>query len=302
MSAGWSRSSIVLGFLAADPGDRHDALRPRRRCSGSIRAAREGDRVTGPFSAAVVPRLHPAAVPLHARRPALGAEPARARRRGPAQVDEHHRGCAPAPQRRPLPPRQHGLPGCARGAVRLRRHLRRRRVRLGATELGIFGILLTVTGTVGRARRRPARRPVRREARDPRRHRGPGRRLRRHAVARARPHPVRRCRPRRLRRRRSLRQPLPKRCSSRSASSSAPSPGRCRPPRAACWRASCRPREAGRYFGLLALSGKVTSFLAPLAVAVATDVFQTQAAGPAVLILFFARRAAWPAERRASGS
>ncbi len=48
------------------------------------------------------------------------------------------------------------------------------------------------------------------------------------------------------------------------------------------------PREAGRYFGLLALSGKVTSFLAPLAVAVATGLFQTQAAGPAVLILFFA--------------
>ncbi|WP_262273578.1 MFS transporter [Microvirga yunnanensis] len=44
--------------------------------------------------------------------------------------------------------------------------------------------------------------------------------------------------------------------------------------------------EAGRYFGLLALSGKVTSFLAPLAVAVATAVFQSQAAGPAVLILF----------------
>jgi UMF1 family MFS transporter len=47
-------------------------------------------------------------------------------------------------------------------------------------------------------------------------------------------------------------------------------------------------REAGRYFGLLALSGKVTSFLAPLMVAVATDAFGTQAAGPAVLILFFA--------------
>ncbi|MCB5174569.1 MFS transporter [Microvirga sp. SM9] len=46
-------------------------------------------------------------------------------------------------------------------------------------------------------------------------------------------------------------------------------------------------QEAGRYFGLLALSGKVTSFLAPLAVAVATDLFQTQAAGPAVLILFY---------------
>ena len=48
------------------------------------------------------------------------------------------------------------------------------------------------------------------------------------------------------------------------------------------------PREAGRYFGLLALSGKLTSFLAPLAVAVATDFFDTQAAAPAVLIAFFA--------------
>jgi UMF1 family MFS transporter len=48
------------------------------------------------------------------------------------------------------------------------------------------------------------------------------------------------------------------------------------------------PQEAGRYFGLLALSGKVTSFLAPLMVALATALFQTQAAGPAVLVLFFA--------------
>jgi MFS transporter, UMF1 family len=47
------------------------------------------------------------------------------------------------------------------------------------------------------------------------------------------------------------------------------------------------PGEAGRYFGLLALSGKVTSFLAPLTVAVATDALNTQAAGPAVLIAFF---------------
>lgn len=46
--------------------------------------------------------------------------------------------------------------------------------------------------------------------------------------------------------------------------------------------------DAGRYFGLLALSGKVTSFLAPLLVAIATDAFGTQAAGPAVLIGFFA--------------
>ena len=50
--------------------------------------------------------------------------------------------------------------------------------------------------------------------------------------------------------------------------------------------------DAGRYFGLLALSGKVTSFLAPLAVAVATQATGTQAAGPAVLILFFGAGAA----------
>jgi UMF1 family MFS transporter len=42
-----------------------------------------------------------------------------------------------------------------------------------------------------------------------------------------------------------------------------------------------------RYFGLLALSGKVTSFLAPLLVAVATDLADSQAAGVAVLIFFF---------------
>jgi UMF1 family MFS transporter len=46
--------------------------------------------------------------------------------------------------------------------------------------------------------------------------------------------------------------------------------------------------DAGRYFGLLALSGKVTSFLAPLLVALATTAAGTQAAGPAVLIAFFA--------------
>jgi UMF1 family MFS transporter len=44
--------------------------------------------------------------------------------------------------------------------------------------------------------------------------------------------------------------------------------------------------EAGRYFGLLALSGRVTSFLAPLLVAIATDLSGTQAAAPAVLIAF----------------
>ena len=48
------------------------------------------------------------------------------------------------------------------------------------------------------------------------------------------------------------------------------------------------PEETGRYFGLFALSGKLTSFLAPLLVALATDATQTQAAGLAVLVIFFA--------------
>jgi UMF1 family MFS transporter len=48
------------------------------------------------------------------------------------------------------------------------------------------------------------------------------------------------------------------------------------------------PSEAGRYFGLLALSGKVTSFLAPLAVALATSATGRQEAGLAVLVAFFA--------------
>jgi UMF1 family MFS transporter len=52
------------------------------------------------------------------------------------------------------------------------------------------------------------------------------------------------------------------------------------------------PSEAGRYFGLLTLSGKATSFLAPLLVAVATQAFATQAAGLAVLLLFFGTGAA----------
>lgn len=45
--------------------------------------------------------------------------------------------------------------------------------------------------------------------------------------------------------------------------------------------------RVGRYFGFLALSGKVTSFVGPLLVALATDYYNSQSAGPAVLILFF---------------
>ena len=42
-----------------------------------------------------------------------------------------------------------------------------------------------------------------------------------------------------------------------------------------------------QYFGLLALSGKVTSFLGPLAVGVVTAVTASQRAGMSVIILFF---------------
>jgi MFS transporter, UMF1 family len=49
------------------------------------------------------------------------------------------------------------------------------------------------------------------------------------------------------------------------------------------------PRESiGQYFGLFALSGKVTSFAGPLLVALATQVSGSQRAGLAVLLLMFA--------------
>ena len=43
----------------------------------------------------------------------------------------------------------------------------------------------------------------------------------------------------------------------------------------------------GEFFGLFALSGKVTSFLGPTLVALATSIFASQRAGLAVLIVFF---------------
>jgi len=60
-------------------------------------------------------------------------------------------------------------------------------------------------------------------------------------------------------------------------------------------QASCRsllirlaPREhTTQFFGLLALSGKVTSFLAPLSVGVVTALFNSQPAGMSVILVFF---------------
>lgn len=48
----------------------------------------------------------------------------------------------------------------------------------------------------------------------------------------------------------------------------------------------------GEFFGLFALSGKVTSFLGPTLVALATSIFASQRAGLAVLIVFFLTGAA----------
>ena len=52
------------------------------------------------------------------------------------------------------------------------------------------------------------------------------------------------------------------------------------------------PGRIGEFFGLFALSGKVTSFMGPTLVALATSVFASQRAGLAVLIIFFLAGAA----------
>jgi UMF1 family MFS transporter len=50
---------------------------------------------------------------------------------------------------------------------------------------------------------------------------------------------------------------------------------------------SVEPEEAGRYFGIYALAGRATSFLAPFLVATITSVAASPRLGMAVLILFF---------------
>lgn len=60
------------------------------------------------------------------------------------------------------------------------------------------------------------------------------------------------------------------------------------------------PDAGGRYFGLFAMSGRLTSFAAPLLIAVATQLSGTQAAAPAVLIAVFAL-GAWLLSRVAAG-
>ena len=48
------------------------------------------------------------------------------------------------------------------------------------------------------------------------------------------------------------------------------------------------PRDRiAQYFGLFALTGKVTSFIGPLLIGIITALTQSQKAGMAVLVLFF---------------
>jgi len=51
---------------------------------------------------------------------------------------------------------------------------------------------------------------------------------------------------------------------------------------------SIEPEESGRYFGIYALAGRATSFLAPFLVATVTAISGSAAIGMAVLVIFFA--------------
>jgi len=50
---------------------------------------------------------------------------------------------------------------------------------------------------------------------------------------------------------------------------------------------SIRPQDAGRYFGIYALSGRATSFIGPFLVATVTAITHSAAMGMSVLVLFF---------------
>ena len=120
---------IVLGFLAADPATGRPSS-ASTRSSASIRrsmratASRVRSRPCGSSSSSC--RCFCSRPTCRAPALSLGRGRGRASRRCSntiADARRHH-------ERRPLSPRQHGLSGRAGGALRLRRHLRRRRVRL----------------------------------------------------------------------------------------------------------------------------------------------------------------------------
>ena len=132
MRAGSSRSSSCSASWRPIPRDGPDPLRPAAALRARSRAAR-GRPGRGPALGPLAPRVRLAAVPVHPRRAARAAAAAArpcgrasARLRGARWPRRGARRGVAA-----LPPRQHALPGRAGRALRLRRHLRRGRVRLG---------------------------------------------------------------------------------------------------------------------------------------------------------------------------
>ena len=275
---------VVLGFLAAIPetGRTYFGLQP---LFGLDPAAREGDRITGPFTAVWFILF---AIPLFLLTPDVprtGRSLGEATRTGLAQVRATLRDA-----------RQH--PGVIRFLL-ANMVYQDALVALfafggiygagvfgwGATELGIFGILLTITGTAGaliggRFDDRPGAKPVIMTAI------GLllfvcigvlslGRDYVLFTIPTAPPQPND-----------GLYGSLPEKLFVGFGLVIGAVAGPLQASSRSLLARLVPPGEAGRYFGLLALSGRVTSFLAPLLVAIATDAFNTQAAAPAVLIGF----------------
>ena len=157
---------IVLGFLAGNPqtGKTLLGIDAAVRARSGVARGRSRGR---PAHRVVVHRFRPAAVLLHARRAARPAD-----RHGGAARRRHARrhGAQPAAaqEHRGLSARQHDL--CRRhgGAVRVRRHLRGRHVRLGHDPDRHLRHPAQHRGDDRRLSRRQARRPARPEAGDPR--------------------------------------------------------------------------------------------------------------------------------------
>ena len=149
MSAAWSASR-------SSPASSSPIPAPARPCSGLQPivpldpATREGDRLVGPFSAALVSRLRPAALSVHAGPAAPKPLEARAVRAGLAQLVRSVKDLV----------RNHGqvalfllarmLYADGLGAVFAFGGIYAATVfGWGATELGLFGIILTIAGTFG---------------------------------------------------------------------------------------------------------------------------------------------------------
>ena len=275
---------IVLGFLAANPqtGKTLLGLTP---LFGFDPALREGDRAVGPLSAIwfvifVLPLFlftpdQPRARPL---RDAVG--------RGLRHGRRHAAPPARSPQRRDVSSGQHDLCGRPGGDVRVRRHLRGRHIRLGYDPDRHVRHSAHHHGRARRLARRQARRPARPEAGDPRQPRDADPRGDRDPVDRARRMSCSCLRSRRRFRAKSIRRTAekffifiglfiglvagPLQAASRTLLMRLSPPG-----------------QITEFFGLFALSGKVTSFMAPFLVGVVTAATASQRAGMAVLVVFF---------------